>query len=253
YVKPNQEIEQTVTNFYNKVSHPVLTDLRLDFGKIHEYDVLPKRIPDLFKGSQVIVLGRYRNHGHSALTLSGQGGKGSRKFVFEGEFPKKNKANDFIPRLWATRKIGFLLDNIRLGGERKELVDEVIRLSKRYGIVTPYTSYLVTEDTPQVAQRSPRPRPPRRRRPVMVRPGVLGGAAGEPMDDAEGAFAGRDMDGSPRTTVSKAPAKPRARAHRKAKVFAQGKAGAMKASSGRMAVDMSTAVREMKKADKRSA
>ncbi|NIO12631.1 MAG: hypothetical protein GTO31_01895 [Xanthomonadales bacterium] len=48
--------------------------------------------------------------------------------------------------LWARRKIGFLLDQIRLHGESEELKDEVIRLSKEYGIATPYTSYLVLED-----------------------------------------------------------------------------------------------------------
>ena len=159
YVKPNQEIKKMLAGFYDKVSHPVLTQLNLDFGKIHEYDVLPKKLPDLFKGSQLIVLGRYRDQGHSALVLTGKAGKKSKKFVFEGSFPKASQANDFIPRLWATRKIGYLLDNIRLGGERQELINEVITLSKRYGIVTPYTSYLVTEDTPQVAlQRPPRPR-----------------------------------------------------------------------------------------------
>jgi len=76
----------------------------------------------------------------------GTAGHKVRKFTYEGKFPKSAKQNEFIPRLWATRKIGFLLDNIRLSGEQKELVDEVISLSKRYGIVTPYTSYLVTED-----------------------------------------------------------------------------------------------------------
>ena len=262
YVKPNQQIKEQLASFYNKVSHPVLTDLKLDFGKIHEYDVLPKQIPDLFKGSQLIMLGRYRNDGHSALALNGLSGKDRKKFVFEGKFPKTNKANDFIPRLWATRKIGFLLDNIRLGGERKELVDEVIRLSKRYGIITPYTSYLVTEDTPQVAMRTPRPadrRPispaPRRSRPMIMRPGTLGAAdqpEASPAEESE-AFAGGDAGGRSNTSMAMKPAaRTRHRASKKAKVFASGKSsgGGMQAQSGSMAVDMSTAVKGMKMADK---
>jgi Ca-activated chloride channel family protein len=52
----------------------------------------------------------------------------------------------FIPRLWATRKIGALLNTIRLHGEDPELVDSIVRLSIRYGIITPYTSFLITED-----------------------------------------------------------------------------------------------------------
>jgi Ca-activated chloride channel family protein len=50
-----------------------------------------------------------------------------------------------IPSLWATRKIGYLLQQIRLNGPDKEIIDEIVQLSIRYGIVTPYTSYLVTE------------------------------------------------------------------------------------------------------------
>jgi Ca-activated chloride channel family protein len=53
--------------------------------------------------------------------------------------------SDFLPRLWATRKIGALLNQVRLQGPEEELVDQIVKLSIRYGIVTPYTSYLVTE------------------------------------------------------------------------------------------------------------
>jgi Ca-activated chloride channel homolog len=54
----------------------------------------------------------------------------------------------FLPRLWATRKIGYLLNRIRLQGADAETIDQIVRLSIRYGIVTPYTSYLVTEPMP---------------------------------------------------------------------------------------------------------
>src|SRR5207253_2357129 len=60
-------------------------------------------------------------------------------------FPDLDRDNGFIPRLWASRKIGNLLEEIRLHGENAELKDEVIRLSKEFGIPTPYTSILVEE------------------------------------------------------------------------------------------------------------
>src|SRR5205085_11202740 len=56
-------------------------------------------------------------------------------------------ANDFLPRLWATRRVGWLMEQIRTNGAQKELVDEVVDLGTRYGIVTPYTSYLALEQT----------------------------------------------------------------------------------------------------------
>jgi Ca-activated chloride channel family protein len=74
--------------------------------------------------------------------------------TYEGNFAERESANDFLPRLWATRKVAYLLDQIRLHGRKQELVDEVIRLAKRHGIVTPYTSALILEDERPIALRS---------------------------------------------------------------------------------------------------
>ena len=62
------------------------------------------------------------------------------------KFDDRGSANDFVPRLWATRRVGFLLDEIRLRGETTELRDETTELARKYGIVTPYTAYLIVED-----------------------------------------------------------------------------------------------------------
>ena len=53
--------------------------------------------------------------------------------------------NDFLPRLWATRRVGWLMEQIRTNGENIELKNEVVDLGTRFGIVTPYTSYLATD------------------------------------------------------------------------------------------------------------
>src|SRR5260370_3341683 len=82
--------------------------------------------------------------------LSGTADKVSREFVYEGNFPKEtSEEKAFVENLWARRKVGYLLDQIRANGEKKELKDEVISLAKKHGITTPYTSYLVVpEPTP---------------------------------------------------------------------------------------------------------
>ena len=145
YVRPSEDIEVKVSNFYNKVSHPILTDAKLTFGDVEVYDFYPKELPDIFKGSQLLLLGKYRNGGHTLVTLSGSSQGSPRRLTYEVDFSSNDK-NDFIPRLWATRRIGYLIDQLRLHGENKELVDEVVRLSKRYGIITEYTSFLVDAD-----------------------------------------------------------------------------------------------------------
>jgi uncharacterized protein YegL len=147
YIAPEEEIELRVSGFFDKVRYPVLTHVTLDFGQMNVTDLYPKEIPDLFRGSQLLVFGRYRTASDAAITLSGIVGGEHKQFVYEETFPDTNPDNTFIETLWATRRIGYLLDEIRLNGEDEELRNEVIRLAKQYGIVTPYTSYLVQEDT----------------------------------------------------------------------------------------------------------
>jgi len=143
YVLPNENIEITVSSFYKKISEPLISDINIDFGKIVTSDRYPIVLPDIFSGSQLVLLGRYDGDGPTAITLTGYVNGKEDKFVYEDTFLNKGTSNDFIPRIWATRKIGYLMSQIRLKGENRELVDEVVKLSKEYGIMTPYTSFLV--------------------------------------------------------------------------------------------------------------
>ena len=146
YVRPEEDIEVKVSNFYRKIASPILTDLAVDFGHIDVGEVYPRQFPDLFRGSQLLLLGRYEDSGSTTIHLRGKAGEMDREFEYEGSFPAQTDRNDFIPRLWASRKIGYLIDEIRLHGSNEELVDEVVRLSKKYGIMTEYTSFLVDTD-----------------------------------------------------------------------------------------------------------
>ena len=153
YVLPGERLDEMIGDFYQKIRTPVLTDLQLDFGDITVYDLYPNPLPDLFSGSQVIVVGRYRGAGLVDVELKGQVNGQTQVFDFpEQHFSRDSRRNEDVfetlPRLWATRKIGHLLNQIRLSGPEEETIEQVVRLSIRYGIVTPYTSYLVTEAAP---------------------------------------------------------------------------------------------------------
>ncbi len=146
YVTPGQNLELELSTFFDKVASPVLSDITLEAEGIEIFEVHPKRLPDLFRGAEITVLGRYRGEGHHAIRLIGKVGANRREFVFEGNFVAEKAGRDFIPVLWAKRKVGYLYDEIRLKGENRELVAEIVRLGKTFGIATPYTSFLVTED-----------------------------------------------------------------------------------------------------------
>lgn len=150
YVRPAEDIEAKVTSLYGKISYPVLANVRLTTSenvKVHE--VYPPTLPDLFFGSQLVVLGKYTGSGPAAVKIAGQVGKETREFAYDVTFPSRTTDDrEFVEHLWARRKVGFLLDQIRINGEQKELMDEMLGLAKKYGIATPYTSYLVVPDAP---------------------------------------------------------------------------------------------------------
>ncbi|RMD91696.1 MAG: VWA domain-containing protein [Calditrichaeota bacterium] len=145
YISPDENLEEKVSSFYEKIRYPVLTHLKLDFGGARVEDAYPVFLPDLFRGQQLIVFGRYPTAGKYRVTLSGEAQNQRKQYSHEVNFPAEQHENAFIAPLWASRKIGYLLDQMQLNGENKELRDEIISLSKEYGIVTPYTSYLIQE------------------------------------------------------------------------------------------------------------
>lgn len=153
YVRPGQGVDEEVSAFYAKVSTPVMADLRLDFDPIAVEDTYPYPLPDLFAGSQLVVVGRYRQGGAADVTLSGMVNHRPRRLTYDGLHFREEGGEPFIARLWATRKVGHLLSQIRLHGESQELVDEVVALSIRYGIITPYTSFLVEEPDAALTRR----------------------------------------------------------------------------------------------------
>ena len=197
YVAPQEDLEVKVSSFFDKVNHPVLTNLRLDLGAVRTDLVYPRALPDLFKGTQLALVGRYRNDRELrdvTIRLTGNASP-THTYTYPGvRFPLRDERHDFVPRLWATRRVGWLMEQIRSHGENRELVQEVTDLGTRFGIVTPYTSFLALEPgmrpgaeqdaggvrprprpRPTHAQGAPPPPPPPA--PMRMDPSVVTGAA----------------------------------------------------------------------------
>lgn len=149
YIEPKENLEIKVSNFFTKVNSPVLTDLNLDFGRLKIDYMYPRKMTDLFKGTQLTLIGRYKNSSeleNISFKLNGKTGNRTKTFRYNNlDFPLNSRTNEFLPRLWAARRVGWLVESLRSNGENKELRNEIIQLGTRYGIVTPYTSYLAID------------------------------------------------------------------------------------------------------------
>jgi len=158
YVKPNEPIETKVNALATRIQHPVMTGLELSLQGVKLIDVYPRQLGDLFRGDQLIVVGRFSASqvaslpsgpdGHvTQLVLTGQYAGEARGFEYPVALRVADKRHPFVETLWAARRIGWLLDQVQLNGESDEVVDELVRLSMKHGIITPYTSFLADETT----------------------------------------------------------------------------------------------------------
>jgi Ca-activated chloride channel family protein len=145
YVEPGENVERAIGLLAAKVRHPVLTDLELAGAPVRFTEIHPVRIPDVFAGDELVLFGRYQGEGNGPVTLRGQRAGRAEAYSATAAFPRTSDANAYIPRLWASRKLGHLMRQIWTEGETPGLVEEIRSLALRYGLPSPYTSYLVQE------------------------------------------------------------------------------------------------------------
>lgn len=173
YVLPGDDVEVAVADVAKRLGGPVLTSIEVSGTRnggagntgpaIH--DVLPAITPDLYSGDQLVLLGTYR--GEDPLTFEIQGKRGDEIVTQTIAFDvsEATTRNAFVPRLWASRQIAYLVDEIRQAGDEltlssdpsgrpilsdpryQELIDEIVRLSTRFGVLTEYTSFLAETGT----------------------------------------------------------------------------------------------------------
>jgi Ca-activated chloride channel family protein len=157
YVAPNANIETAMSGLLGKIRHPALVNLRIAGAPVTLTQTYPASLPDLFYGEELVVFGRYSGTGSGPLVVTGERDGRTERFTADAAFPASAEGGEYIPRLWASRRIGDLTRQIRLEGASPSLVQEVRDLGLRYGVLTEYTSYLVQE--PVTAWNRPQPMP----------------------------------------------------------------------------------------------
>ena len=157
YVRPDEDIEDRVGRLYGRIESPVMTGVEIEFSldemKAEEGSpvnrVYPKDALDLFAGEQLVVVGRYKKSGAAKVIVQGTVGGKKQKFDFPANLAQKSpdETCGFIEKLWAVRRVGEIIDELDLGGKNQELIQELVTLSTRHGILTPYTSFMADENT----------------------------------------------------------------------------------------------------------
>lgn len=186
FVLPDEKVEAKVSQVFRRLSGPVLADPQLALldqsGAVTTRavrELMPQELNDVFEGDQVVLLGQYQGDDPLVFRLTGNYYGTPRTFDFKFDLKNATTRNAFVPRLWASRKIARLVEQISEAGadanpasptgplvirnssvaslsarppsltdpRLKELVNEIVRLSTEYGILTEYTAFLATEGT----------------------------------------------------------------------------------------------------------
>jgi Ca-activated chloride channel family protein len=149
YVKEKEPLEGKISNLYAKVKNPVMTDVAVKLANVKTTMTYPQVVPDLFDGGQIIMVGRYDKPGATNVLITGNYQGKEQTFEYSADLAARSDkfSYAFVEQIWAVRRVGYLLDQIQLAGKSTEVVDELVKLSKQYGIITPYTSFLADERT----------------------------------------------------------------------------------------------------------
>jgi len=142
FVHRMQDIEPEMRRLYDRISMPLMVDLELQFDGIQTYGVYPKRLPDLYRDSEVIVFGRYRSGGKGTVSVRGTLRDRERQLKLDVVLPDRRPEHASIEKLWASRRVTHLLASQHVRGEQPETTQEITRLGIVYNLVTPYTTFL---------------------------------------------------------------------------------------------------------------
>lgn len=165
YVTPEENIETALSSFYQKIKSPVLSDVSISYDGVQVKDTYPRSVKDIFQGTQILLLGKYKGGGNAHLNVSGKVNGVPRSYSFPLSFAGQEAGHTYLPRLWAMRRIGYLTEVAKANGDNREVVDEIVALSKKHGIISAYTSFLATDPNEGRGTGFPRPIPMESRRP----------------------------------------------------------------------------------------
>lgn len=146
YVAEAHRLESAVSSTLDRILYPSLTGLRVEAVGADIHTLAPREPSDLFFGEDLILAGRYRGEGVGRLVVIGQLDGVEQRLVVQTDFQRRG-GRDSVAYQWAQLRILDLLDEYRSSPRDAQgsVKSEIARLGLRYGIVTPFTSFLIRE------------------------------------------------------------------------------------------------------------
>ena len=142
----NDELYSRITDFYQTIRNPVLLNTQIGFNPPLVSEVYPIPLPNLYKGQQMIVAGRYRQPGNTTITLSGMAFSQPVSYQYNVALAESAPSQyQFLPKIWAKKKIEYLLVQYYAlnpsSPEAGVIKARIVAISRAYGVISPFTSF----------------------------------------------------------------------------------------------------------------
>ena len=146
YVRPDEDTEDAVSRFCERIANPCLTDIAIDWKGLDVIDVFPARIPDLFKSQPLFIVGKFGKAGEATIEFSGKVRCEETVTRVRVNLPEREDANASLASLWARRKVREL-ESRQYGWEDRDIVREITEIGLEHRLMTRYTSFVAVEES----------------------------------------------------------------------------------------------------------
>ncbi|MDI6450010.1 VIT domain-containing protein [Anaerobaca lacustris] len=150
YIGPNDSSSEIVDLFYDRISHPALTDVTIDWGALEVQDVYPSRIPDLFVGRPIVVTGRFTGRRDTTIRIEGRVGQYDRQLTLPVRFADGSSTHPGVACVWARKKIEELAARATYDSN-PALPKEIQHVALQYSLMSAYTAFIAVDSTRQTA------------------------------------------------------------------------------------------------------
>jgi Ca-activated chloride channel family protein len=140
YLLPHTDSAPIMADFFNRISHPALTDLQVNWGGMKTKEIYPKVVPDLYAGRPVLLTGRFQGEAPGSVTVTARNGLGNVEIVTP-VLRNDESATAALTSIWARAKIADLSLSFK-NSDR-----EIRKTALDYSLLSQFTAFVAVDST----------------------------------------------------------------------------------------------------------
>ncbi len=146
YLGSRDDGAKVMEDFFQRISHPGLTDIAVDWGSMQVTEVFPRAIPDLFVGRPVVLTGRFLGGGETQIRFRGQVAGEQSVFTMPVNLSDATATHAGLASVWARMKIADLASE-SVHAPNAELPEQIKQVALDYGLMSAFTAFVAVDST----------------------------------------------------------------------------------------------------------